>query len=90
VLTVSSQHDKLQALLRGLGIGFMPEPWIREPVNRGLLVTKPVRRSASTAAFGYAWRAGAGPAGAGLGLALQWWLGQLASHATRHALLTRM
>lgn len=90
VLTVSSQHDKLQALLRGLGIGFMPEPWIREPVQRGLLVTKAVRRNASTAAFGYAWRAGTGAAAAGLGLALKWWLTQLASPTTRHALLTRL
>ena len=88
VLTVSSQHDKLQALLRGLGLGFMPEPWIREAVARGHLVTKAVRRSSAPAIFGYAWRAGAGSAG--LGLALKWWLSQLASPTTRQALLTRL
>lgn len=89
VLTVASQHDKLQALLRGLGLGFMPEPWIREAVAQGRLVTKAVRRSSAPAVFGYAWRAGAGAGGAGLGLALKWWLSQLASATTRHALLTR-
>lgn len=90
VLTVSTQHDKLQALLLGLGVGFMPEPWIRDAVEQGRLVTKAVRRSRAPAAFGYAWRLGSGTAGAGLGLALQWWLEHLAHPATRLALLTRL
>lgn len=90
VLTVAGQRDKLQALLRGLGIGFMPEPWIRQAVTDGRLVTREVRRASASAAFGYAWRTGSGPGGAGLGLALRWWLGQLASPATRQALLTRL
>jgi DNA-binding transcriptional LysR family regulator len=90
VLTVSSQQDKLEALLRGLGLGFMPEPWIRAAVAQGRLVTRPVRRNSAPAAFGYAWRAGLGAGGAGLGLALKWWLSQLSSPTTRHALLTRL
>ena len=90
VLTVSNQGDKLRALLLGLGVGFMPEPWIREAVAQGRLVTKPVRRSAAPAAFGYAWRAGTGSSGAGRGLALQWWLDRLAHPATRQALLMRL
>lgn len=97
VLTVAGQHDKLQALLMGLGIGFMPEPWIRAAVAQGQLVTRKVRRAAAPAAFGYAWRSGhAGHAAhqpadtPGLGLALRWWLEQLASPATRQALLTRL
>ncbi len=90
VLTVDSQHDKLQALLRGLGVGFMPEPWIRQALAEGHLVTRAVRRTSTPASFGYAWRASSGPGTASLGMALQWWLGQLASATTRHALLTRL
>lgn len=90
VLTVATQHDKLQALLKGLGVGFMPEPWIRQAVADGRLVIREVRRAAAPAAFGYAWRTGSGGGSAGLGLALRWWLGQLASPTTRLALLTRL
>jgi DNA-binding transcriptional LysR family regulator len=90
VLTVSSQHDKLQALLLGLGLGFMPAPWIQESVAKGHLVTKAVRRISAPALFGYTWRTGAGAGVAGLGLALQWWLAQLSSSTTRQALLTRL
>jgi hypothetical protein len=41
--------------------------------------------------LGYAWRAGVGSKGkrAPLGLALQWWLQQLESPATRRAMLER-
>jgi len=90
VLTVSAQHDKLQALLRGLGVGFMPQPWIQDAVAQGRLLTRTVRRTVPPAAFGYAWRLGTGTGGAGLGLALQWWLGQLSHPATRRALLYRL
>lgn len=89
VLTVSSQQDKLQALLRGLGVGFMPEPWIAQDVSQGRLVTKAVKRPRAPASFGYAWRATGTTGGMGLGLALKWWLSQLQSPATRQALLQR-
>jgi DNA-binding transcriptional LysR family regulator len=82
VLTVGSMRAKLDAQLRGLGGGFVPEPMARPYVERGLLVVKPVQRSTRVARMTYAWRAGAAP-----GRALQWWLGQLESPATRRALL---
>jgi DNA-binding transcriptional LysR family regulator len=90
VLTVSTQHDKLQALLLGLGVGFMPEPWIREAVEQDRLVPKAVRRSRAPASSGYAWRLGPGTAGAGRRLALQWWLEHPARPANELARLTRL
>ena len=52
---------------------------------------KEVERTRPRAHMGYAWRAGTGGRGKRqpLGLALQWWLGQLESPATRRALLER-
>jgi DNA-binding transcriptional LysR family regulator len=85
VLTVPTMHAKLEAQLRGLGGGFVPEPMAREHVQAGRLVLKQVERSARTARMHYAWR----PPKLGPGRALQWWLGQLESQTTRDALLNR-
>jgi DNA-binding transcriptional LysR family regulator len=77
--------------MRCLGIGFVPEPQVREQVRLGRLVVKRVQRAGQVAQFGYAWRAAATsqPRKAPQGLALQWWLQQLESPATRCALLAR-
>jgi DNA-binding transcriptional LysR family regulator len=40
VLTVPSLGAKIEAQLRGLGCGFLPEPMVRESLARGLLVAK--------------------------------------------------
>jgi DNA-binding transcriptional LysR family regulator len=83
VLTVPSMRAKLDAQLRGLGAGFVPEPMARPYIESGRLVTKEVLRATSRLVrLNYAWRSSASP-----GRALQWWLGQLESPATRHALL---
>jgi molybdate transport repressor ModE-like protein len=82
VLTVPTMRAKLDAQLRGLGGGFVPEPMARPYVESGRLVVKTVERSARVARMSYAWRASPPP-----GRALQWWLGQLESPATRRALL---
>jgi DNA-binding transcriptional LysR family regulator len=87
VLTVSNMRAKLEALLRGLGCGFLPEPWARPHLEAGQLVQRPTSRGDRLATLHYAWRAERGPAG--LGRALQWWLGQLDSPATREALVER-
>jgi DNA-binding transcriptional LysR family regulator len=95
VLTVPSIPAKLEAMLRGLGGGFLPEPLIREHVAVGRLVVKPVARQPVVGRLYYAWRIS--PAGeeagerprARLGLALQWWLDQLERPTTRRALLER-
>ena len=87
VLTVSSMRSKLEALLRGLGCGFLPEPMARAQVEAGRLVCKPTVRAASPARLHYAWRTERSVHG--LGRALQWWLRQLESPTTRQALLER-
>ena len=87
VLTVPSMRAKLEALLRGLGCGYVPEPLARPHLEAGHLVRKTTARGDHLAPMFYAWRAERGPAG--LGRALQWWLQQLESPKTRRALLER-
>jgi DNA-binding transcriptional LysR family regulator len=90
VLTVSTMADKIEALRRGLGCGWVPIYRVRNLVDAGHLAIKPTVRPSATAAMGYAWRCPVGPKGTRRpppGLALQWWLQQLASPTTRKALL---
>jgi DNA-binding transcriptional LysR family regulator len=89
VLTVSSTEAKIEAIVRCMGCGFVPEPMARCHIEAGRLVVKPVQRPSREVQLGYAWRVGTGPRGkpAPIGLALKWWLGQLGSPATRRALL---
>ncbi|MRD47415.1 LysR family transcriptional regulator [Caenimonas koreensis] len=84
VLTVPTMAAKLDAQLRGLGVGFVPEPMARAHVERGTLVVKQVVRSERIPRMSYAWRTTPPP-----GRGLQWWLRQLESPATRRALLER-
>jgi DNA-binding transcriptional LysR family regulator len=86
VLTVASMQDKLDAQLRGLGGGFVPESMARRFIEAGRLVVKRVERPERLVRVGYAWR---GATKAGQGRALQWWLQQLESPTTRTALLER-
>jgi molybdate transport repressor ModE-like protein len=87
VLTVPTMRIKLEALLRGLGCGFLPEPMARPQLDAGRLVRKDTARASVVAHLHYAWRAERGPLG--LGRALQWWLQQLEREATRQALIER-
>ena len=90
VLTVSSMAAKIEALLRGLGCGYIPEPMAREHLSAGSLLAKRTLRPNAAAKMGYAWRCAAGRRDrAALGLGLQWWLKQLAVPTTRRALLER-
>jgi DNA-binding transcriptional LysR family regulator len=91
VLTVSSMQAKLEALMMNLGGGFVPEQLAREHVQAGRLVVKAVQRQRMTAVLAYGWRSAAAPQPQRppQGLALQWWLRQLESPATRAALLAR-
>ena len=84
VFTVPTMQAKLDAQLRGLGCGFLPEPMARPYVETGRLVVRRVARAPLVAHPRYAWRADARP-----GRALQWWLDQLHSPVTRLALLER-
>ena len=85
VLTVPSMRAKLEALLRCLGAGFVPEPLARPHLQAGHLVQKATARGGLVAHVHYAWRGEASTPG--LGRALRWWLAQLQSPATQRALL---
>lgn len=87
VLTVPTMRAKLEALLRGLGSGYLPEAVARPQLEAGRLVQKQTSRGSHAAPLHYAWRAERGPLG--LGRALQWWLSQLDSPVTRQALIER-
>ena len=94
VLTVSDISAKIDALLRGLGCGFVPEPMDRDHIAAGRLVVKKVERNRLEGRLGYAWRTPAATRRAAtkkppMGLALRWWLEQLESETTRKALLER-
>lgn len=84
VFTVDTMQAKIQAQLRGLGGGFLPEPMVRPYVEAGRLVTRKVSRPVRSVRVHYAW---GGPGFSTPGRALQWWLNQLQSAATRNALL---
>jgi DNA-binding transcriptional LysR family regulator len=90
VLTVPNMRAKLEALLRNLGCGYVPEPLARPHLQAGQLVSRRTARGPFGARLHYAWRAERNEPGAmGLGRALQWWLQQLGSPTTRSALLDR-
>ncbi len=90
VLTVTSMAAKIEALRRGLGCGYVPEPMLRDHLRDGRLVGKRTLRPNAPARLGYAWRCGIGRRErTSLGLGLQWWLKQLAVPTTRQALLQR-
>lgn len=94
VLTVSTMQLKIDALVHGIGCGFVPEHAVREQLDAGRLVARAVQREPMQPHFGYAWRVPlAGQPGSPrrpqLGLALRWWLEQLERPATRTALLER-
>jgi molybdate transport repressor ModE-like protein len=86
VFTVSSMRAKLDAQLRGLGGGFLPEPLARPYLESGRLVALEVQRPSRSIRLGYAWRS---VGNLGPGRALQWWLEQLDRAPTRAALLER-
>jgi len=86
VFTVTTMQAKLEAQLRGLGCGFLPEGLAMPYVETGRLVAKRVERSEHQAHSSYAWRKT--PKGT-QGRALQWWLAQLEHPNTRQALMCK-
>jgi DNA-binding transcriptional LysR family regulator len=75
---------KLDAHLRGLGAGGLPRCMADPYIDSGRLVVKKTERGHRQVSIHYAWRGGKT---ATQGRALQWWLKQLESSATRTALL---
>ena len=86
VLTVWSSEAKIDATLRGLGCGYLPEPMVRAQLEAGRLVERRTMRGSHQVRLNYAWR---GERQAAQGLALRWWLEQLARPATRKSLIER-
>jgi DNA-binding transcriptional LysR family regulator len=83
VFTVPDMPSKLEAQLRGLGGGFLPESLARPYIDNGQLVAKQVDTPRTNTCH-YAWR---DTRQAPAGQALKWWLHQLENQATRAALL---
>lgn len=84
IFTVPNLLAKIEAQVRGIGCGFLPESMLQPYLQAGLLVSKSVTRPARLLRMRYAWKK---PASAGMGKALQWWLTQLESPVTQHSLL---
>jgi DNA-binding transcriptional LysR family regulator len=86
VFTVATMQAKLDAQLRGMGCGFLPECMARAYIETGRLVVRRMERAQRIVRVSYAWRS---VSKSGHGRALKWWLAQLESPATRAALLER-
>ena len=86
IFTVPGMAQKLDAQLRGLGGGFLPDYLARPHIDAGRLVEKQMQRPTRVIAMHYAWRCATASAE---GRALRWWLQQLSHPATRQALLAR-
>lgn len=84
VFTVTTMQSKLEAQLRGMGCGFLPEGLAQPYIETGRLVAKRVERSEHQVHANYAWRK---TPTASRGRALQWWLDQLEHTKTRAALM---
>ncbi|MES2742745.1 MAG: LysR substrate-binding domain-containing protein [Pseudomonadota bacterium] len=70
-LTVPTMHSKFACQLAGTGFGFLPAPWARAAIARGLLVEKQVDEPKPAETFYLAWRSGED------GAALRWWSARL-------------
>lgn len=84
VFTVSTMAAKLDAQLRGLACGFLPEGLAQPYIETGRLVEKRVERAERNEHVSYAWRTGSPSS---RGRALQWWLSRLDHPGTRGALM---
>ena len=82
VFTVPGMLAKLDAQMRGLGAGFLPEYLARPHIDAGQLIEKKVSQKLRMTQLSYAWRTADGKA-------LQWWLKQLDRPKTQRALLER-
>jgi DNA-binding transcriptional LysR family regulator len=71
VLTVPDMQTKLEAQIQGLGVGYLPQHWIRDALERRQLIVKSVQGVASTPRTYAVWRSD------NQGKALQWFVEQL-------------
>ena len=88
VFTVPSMALKLEAQLRGLGAGYLPQTLAQPCIDAGQLIECAVQRPEHSGNIGYAWREAPGDeAEVANKRALQWWLQALSKPHTRRALL---
>lgn len=66
-LSVPDMQTKHRYQLAGLGFGFLPEPFVRRDIEKGLLVEKQVEEARGEETLYLAWRTGEE------GAALKWW-----------------
>ena len=85
VLTVPTMQHKLEAQLRGIGIGFLPVTLAQPYITAGRLIVMPLDQPRSTFQVSYAWRKPHSTLETGR--ALRWWLDRLQHATTREALL---
>lgn len=86
ILTVDNLQTKIQAQLRGIGCGFLPENLLLPYQQNGSLIIKKVCRSTRQIRMRYAWTLSNN---LHAGRALQWWIEQLESPTTRNALVQK-
>ena len=79
VFTVATMRDKLEAQLRGLGSGYVPQSLARPFIETGRLVVRTTARPPRKVRINYAWRQAARGTP---GRALAWWLADAALQAT--------
>ncbi|VAW55874.1 Transcriptional regulator, LysR family [hydrothermal vent metagenome] len=71
VFTVPDFNIKIQAHIKGLGVGFLPRFLIQEEIKQGLLVVKKLKTEDYSSSLCIAWRTGK------IGRSLQWFLDKL-------------
>jgi len=81
-ITLPTIELKIQAMIRGLGCGYLPQPLATAPLAQGLLVARAVEGPPASERLVYAWR---GPAE---GRAMKWMLKRLQSARLHAALLS--
>ena len=84
VFTVPNLQAKLDAQLRGLGCGYLPRCLAQPYLATGQLLQRTTENTPRVSRIGYVWPSVPKVA---LGKAMQWWLKELESPATRRALL---
>jgi DNA-binding transcriptional LysR family regulator len=87
VLTVATMQDKLDAQLRGLGCGNLPEYLARPHIEAGRLIALPTTHQNTGPRVQYAWRESGQDKKNSNHRALDWWIAQLALPKTQQALL---
>jgi DNA-binding transcriptional LysR family regulator len=73
-LAVPDLRTKYAFQLAGLGVGFLPEPWVRADIAAGRLVARAVEEPKPDETLYLAWRTGEE------GAALNWWRDRLRTH----------